>query len=125
MQAIVNIGSMITQKSNIRQGRPVITGTGVTVQRIVGWYKLGFSPEEIADEISHLSLAQVYAGLAFYHANREQIDAYIAYDNQIAAEIVSKQQAYSIGEMLRKILRVLSEKSTDQMRNSIEFLGRW
>jgi hypothetical protein len=44
----------------------------------VGWYKLGLSPEEISDRIGHLSLAQVHAALAYYHANREEIEADIA-----------------------------------------------
>jgi uncharacterized protein (DUF433 family) len=44
----------------------------------VGWYKLGLRPEEIADRIGHLSLAQVYAALAYYHANCEEIEADIA-----------------------------------------------
>jgi len=50
----------------------------VTVRRIVGWYKLGLSPEEIAHEFGHLTLAQVYAALAYYHANRAEIEADIA-----------------------------------------------
>jgi uncharacterized protein (DUF433 family) len=62
----------------MRGGRPRIAGTGVTVRRIVGWYKLGWSPEEIADRTGHLSLAQVYAALAYYHANREEIEADMA-----------------------------------------------
>ena len=55
-----------------------VAGTGVTMRRIVGWYKLGWSPEEIADRTGHLSLAQVYAALAYYHANREEIEADMA-----------------------------------------------
>lgn len=35
----------------------------------------GQTPEEIADQYGHLSLAQVYAALAYYHAHRDQIDA--------------------------------------------------
>jgi uncharacterized protein (DUF433 family) len=62
----------------MRGGRPRIAETGVTVRRIVGWYKLGWSPEEIADRTGHLSLAQVYAALAYYHANREEIEADMA-----------------------------------------------
>lgn len=76
----VDIGQMIVMSPDIRRGRPRIAGTGVTVQRIVELFKLGLSPEEIADEFGHLSLAQVYAGLAYYHANREQIEAAIAAD---------------------------------------------
>ena len=77
---ITNIGDLITASPDIRRGRPRIAGTGVTVQRIVILYKMGLSPEEIADEFGHLSLAQVYAGLAYYHANREHFEAAIAAD---------------------------------------------
>ncbi len=64
----------------MRGGRPRIAGTGVTVQRIVGWYKLGLTADEIADKFGHLSLAQVYAALAYYHANTEEIEAAISTD---------------------------------------------
>jgi uncharacterized protein (DUF433 family) len=83
----VDIGTLITQSPDIRGGRPRIAGTGVTVQRIVGWYKLGLSPEEIAAEIGHLSWAQVYAALAYYHANREEIEAAIEADDREAEEL--------------------------------------
>jgi uncharacterized protein (DUF433 family) len=76
----VDIGTLITQSPDIRGGRPRIAGTGVTVQRIVGWYKLGLSPEEIAAEIGHLSWAQVHAALTYYHANQEAMEAAIAAD---------------------------------------------
>ena len=45
------------------------------MRRIVGWYKLGLSPEEIALEYPHLTLAQVHAALTYYRANREEIEA--------------------------------------------------
>lgn len=70
-----NIGTFIVEDGEIRGGRPRIAGTGITVQRIVSWYRLGLSPEEIADRIGHLSLAQVHAALTYYHANREEIEA--------------------------------------------------
>jgi uncharacterized protein (DUF433 family) len=73
----VDIGTLITRSPEIRGNRPRIAGTGVTVQRIVGWYKLGLNPEEIAAEIGHLTLAQVYAALAYYHANRDEIETAI------------------------------------------------
>ncbi len=61
---LADIGKLIVRSEDIRGGRPRIAGTGVTVRRIVGWYKLGLSPEEIADQVGHLSLAQVHAALA-------------------------------------------------------------
>lgn len=78
MSTITDIGTLITRSPDIRGGRPRIADTGVTVRRIVGWYKLGLSPEEIADEYGHLTLAQVHAALAYYHANREEIEADLA-----------------------------------------------
>ena len=36
---------------------------------------MGLIPEEIARKFGHLSLAQVHAALACYHANQAEIDA--------------------------------------------------
>jgi uncharacterized protein (DUF433 family) len=48
------------------------------VRRIVLWDREGLTPEEIINQIPHLTLAQVYAALAYYHANRDQLDVEIA-----------------------------------------------
>jgi len=74
MAAVTDIGTIITQTPGIHGGRPHIAGTGVTVQRIVVWYKSGLTPEEIAERIGHLTLAQVYGALTYYHANRDAIE---------------------------------------------------
>jgi len=71
----VDIGTLIARTPEIRGGRPRVAGTGVTVERTVSWYKLGLSPEQIADELGHLTLAQVHAALAYDHANREEIES--------------------------------------------------
>lgn len=93
-QLAVDIGEMIVASPNIRRNRPRIAGTGVTVQRIVLLYKMGLSPEEIMDEFGHLCLAQVHAGLAYYHANREQIEAWIGADQ---AEVETLEQEHYAG----------------------------
>ena len=74
----VQIGSMISRTPGIKSGTPHIAGTGVTVRTIVRWYQLGMSAEEITAEYPHLSLAQVYGALAYYHANRAEMDAHMA-----------------------------------------------
>ena len=84
MPTVIDIGSLITATDDVRGGRPRIAETGVTVQRVVRWYRLGLTPEEIADRIGHLSLAQVHAALSYYHANRLQADAEIAADDNEA-----------------------------------------
>jgi len=82
-----DIGTMIARDPEIRGNRPRIAGTGVTVARIIGWYKLGLTAEEIADEIGHINLAQVYAALAYYHANREEIDQDMVEDEAAARSL--------------------------------------
>ncbi len=77
MPTLTDIGTLLTQSPDICGGRMRISGTGVSVRRIVGWYKLALTPEEIATEIPHLTLAQVHAALAYYHGNRDELDAEI------------------------------------------------
>jgi uncharacterized protein (DUF433 family) len=36
---------------------------------------MGYTPEEIVNNFGHLSLAQVHAALAYYYANKAEIDA--------------------------------------------------
>lgn len=91
-----DIGTLITHTPEVRGGRPRIAGTGVTVQRIVRWYKLGLSPEEIASRIGHLTLAQVHAALAYYHANRDEIEAAIAAEEAEADGLEQQSQATDV-----------------------------
>jgi len=91
---ITDIGTLIVRSADIRGGRPRIADTGVTVRRIVNWYKLGLSPEEIADRIGHLSLAQVHAALAYYHANRGEIEADLK-EERMETERLERQHSQS------------------------------
>lgn len=56
----------------------MIAGTRTSVSRVVVLYKQGASAEEIARRMSYLNLAQVYAALAYYHANRDRVEADLA-----------------------------------------------
>ena len=93
----VDIGTLIVASPDIRHNRARIAGTGVTVQRVVGWYKLGLTPEEIGDRIGHLTLAQVHVVLAYYHANREQVEADLSAEeaegDQAEQAFVERQRA--------------------------------
>ena len=95
----VEISNLIVSSPEIRHGKPRIVDTGITVHRLAIWYKLGHSPEEIACQYRHLTLAQVYAGLAYYHANREKIDAEIAAEaaqaEQLEQEFLQKRRVPS------------------------------
>jgi uncharacterized protein (DUF433 family) len=86
MASTIPIGTLIDQDPAIRGGRPKIAGTGLMVSRIAGWYQMGMTPEEIALEYSHLTLAQVHAALAYYHANREEIETDLAREEAESGE---------------------------------------
>jgi len=77
MTAVIKFENLIVHDPAPRNGRPVIAGTGVTVRTIVGHYKLGLTAEEIADEMG-LELAGVYAALAYFHLNKQEINDDIA-----------------------------------------------
>ena len=58
----------------INGGKPRIAGHRITVQNIAIWHEsLGRSADEIAVEYD-LTLADVYAALAYYYDHREEID---------------------------------------------------
>jgi uncharacterized protein (DUF433 family) len=53
MALVIEIGTLIDRDPGIRGGRPKIAGSGLTVNRIAGWYKMGMTPDEIALEYPH------------------------------------------------------------------------
>ena len=64
----------IETSSDVRSGKPRISGTRITVEDIAVMHlKLGMSLIEIAG-VYELSLAQVYAAMAYYFEHREDID---------------------------------------------------
>ena len=75
MATITDIGSLICRRQGLHGGRPCIAGTGVTVRRIAVLHNMGEAPEEIGANFGHLSLAQVHAALAYYYANKPEVDA--------------------------------------------------
>ena len=72
MTTTIDIGTLVTSFSG---HRPMITGTPTSVRRVIVLYKQGESAEDIARRMSHLTLAQVYAALAYYHVNQAEIEA--------------------------------------------------
>jgi len=57
----------------------------------------------------------------FYRLHREWISA----GRQHAGMILAPQQRFSVGEQLRRILRLRATVSSESMRNQVEFLANW
>ena len=64
----------ITSAPDICGGRPIIKGTRTPVKAIVGYYKLGLSIEELLEGLPHLTPAQVYEALSYYHDHASEIE---------------------------------------------------
>jgi uncharacterized protein (DUF433 family) len=96
MASLVDIGSLIHRTPEIRGNRPHIAGAGVTVRCIAVWANRGFDAEEIVAEYEQLSLAQVHAALAYYYANRSEIDVDLAAEEAAEEEFMRWQKAQPV-----------------------------
>lgn len=80
----VELSELLVQDPNREHGRPCIAGTAIRVHRVAIWDRSGWTPDEMVRRYPHLSLAGIYAALAFYYANKKQIDAEIDADDAFA-----------------------------------------
>jgi len=55
-----------------------VKGTRISLDSIVYAFRNGLSPESIVQSFPLLTLEQVYGAIAFYLANRAEIDVYLA-----------------------------------------------
>jgi uncharacterized protein (DUF433 family) len=63
-----------------RDGGYWVAGTRVSLDSVVYAFVDGQTAESIAQSFPLLSLEQVYGAIAFYLANRDRVDAYLARD---------------------------------------------
>ena len=91
------IATLLVSTPDVCGGRLRIDGTRITAHQIAVWYKQGYSPEEVAEQYPQLTLAQVYAALAYYHANREEIEADLVAE-RLEAERLEKQYRQAMGQ---------------------------
>jgi len=73
----------IVRIPGVHGGRPVVRGTGVSVQTIVEQSQLGRSPQQIVEDFEGvLSLAQVYDALSYYYEHQAEIEESIAQNRE-------------------------------------------
>lgn len=77
--ATLEDGDMMNQHYvDVRDGGYWITGTRISLDSLVYAFHRGQTAESIAQSFPLLSLEMVYGAIAFYLANRDQIDDYLA-----------------------------------------------
>jgi uncharacterized protein (DUF433 family) len=89
MTATVSIDSLIVSTPDICGGRPRIDGSRITVQYIAKEIKAGVTPEEVLEDKPYLTLAAIYTALAYYHANKESLDAEFASDERECQSLIA------------------------------------
>jgi uncharacterized protein (DUF433 family) len=91
MPVLFDIGSLIASKPGVNGGRPCIAGTGTSVRCIAVYDMQGYSPEQIVEHRPYLTLAQVHAALAYYWANKAEIEADLEADEAAEEEYLRAQ----------------------------------
>jgi uncharacterized protein (DUF433 family) len=86
--APIDIGSFIYSDPGFRDGRPCIAGTGMSVHAVARRFRQGESAEAIAADIPDIPPSHIFAAVAYYLANREQMDA------ELAAEAAEYDRLY-------------------------------
>ncbi|MCG3139560.1 MAG: hypothetical protein HDKAJFGB_00437 [Anaerolineae bacterium] len=87
--AVENVLAQHIEKTpGVVGGKARIAGTRITVQNIVVWHeRQAMSPDEIIAEFPQLTLADVYAALAYYFDNRQEFDESFAREKAFVEEM--------------------------------------
>lgn len=87
---MIALDSLLVTKPGYRQGRPCLRGTGITVHNVAGYYRTGHSAEEMASNNPDLDPSLFHAAVAYYLANRAQIDAEIDADIELGRKLAAR-----------------------------------
>jgi uncharacterized protein (DUF433 family) len=102
-----------------REGSFYLVGSRVPLARIVFEFQNGAAPEAIRLDYPTLSLEQVYGAIAFYLANKEEIERDTADRRRIEEEVIKAQPPLS-PEFQHKLERareqILSRRSWSMIR---------
>ncbi len=93
----VDIGSLIYSDPGFRGGRPCIADTGMSVHAVAARYLQGQTAEQIAADVPDIPLSHIHAALAYYLANKVQIDA------ELAAEAAEHNRLYEAWKRAERV----------------------
>ena len=82
----MEIGQLIVKTPGTCGGRARVAGRRVPVSSIYRWFLRGRAPEDILEKYEAVSLAEIYAAIAYALANREEIGAEIAEEDRLEHE---------------------------------------
>ncbi len=74
----IQLNDLLWSKPGMNGGRLCLEGTGFSVFQAVAMFKQGYSAEDIGYSYPHLKMSHIYAALAYYLVNREEVDRELA-----------------------------------------------
>lgn len=94
-----------------KDGKALIGKTRVTLETVINAFRQGDSAEQIVDSFDVLSLADVYAVIAYYLRHRDEVDMYLQEQEREASEL--RQELETLGpDMFSLRERLLARKQS-------------
>ncbi len=98
MEAVIS--EHIESTPGVCGGKPRITGHRIRVEDVAVWHEhQGLSPDEIVAQFPQITLADIYAALAYYHDHREEIRVAMRQDEKF----VEAMRAKTPSKLLEKL----------------------
>lgn len=105
----VNVPLRTDSDGVIRVGR-----SRVTLHTLIGFYRAGESAEALHEGLPTLSLAEIYATIAYYLANRETVDDYLRELDHEAERVRREHEAQNPPQVTREVLLARLEEKRRQ-----------
>ena len=109
--------SMSNSKNYVRtdeHGAMRVGQTRISLDSVVYAFRQGHSAETIQDQYPGLSLEEVYGAIAFYLANREEVDQYLERQEKLWEELRQKsgQDTNPVIQRLRAMRKAASREKS-------------
>ncbi len=100
----VSLADLIVKTPGTCGGRARIAGTRIKVEYIFNWVeRQRMTPAEVVKEYPHLTMAQVYAALAYYWSHQDEIQQDIAEGEQLVAEMKAQAGPSKLQQRLAEL----------------------
>ncbi len=94
------VTTRIESQPGICGGQPCIAGTRIRVQDVYVWHELqGQTADQIVSRFPQLTMADVYAALAYYWDHRDQIQR----EMQAESDLVTRIRQQSVSPLEEKL----------------------
>ena len=112
IESNVEIANLLVRTA---QGTWRIAGARVSLDSVVYSFRDGATPEEICQDYPALTLSLVYAAMAYYLNNREQVDRYLQ-----DAEHSAEELRHNLNRRQKDFVRYLRQRLKSARQSAIE-----